>query len=410
MINFWAKASTDVTIVIRLTITSRYHPSSRALFSSSESLIVRKLQLKIPQFRLVTTVAIVALTFAGAKAKADDIHALNGVRPQYTQDGQLLRPEGWRKWVYIGTPLTPHDMNDGKAAFPEFHNVYIDPESFATFERTGKFPNGTQIVKELVLVGSKAAVSGAGYFMGEFSGLEVALKDTERFKDEPGGWAYFSFGHVESDKYEKTAKAFPAESCNACHQASADYDYVFLQYYPVLRAAMPEKMRRISSQSRTSMKAMDDKSLAAAMSAVGESANSTRPDDYSMKIFKWLQSGAYKSYQAESAVHPSSSGPAVHGDVRVFVNAKLDASMQAGNKTHPTGAVVVKELHKGGKLYGWAAMVKARADDGKGNGWYWYENLSTTDPQKPVAASLGNQNCVGCHAPGRDFVRTGNIK
>ena len=56
---------------------------------------------------------------------------------KFTEDGQLIRPEGWRKWVYVGTPLTPHDMNDSKASFPEFHNVYVDPESFATFERTG---------------------------------------------------------------------------------------------------------------------------------------------------------------------------------------------------------------------------------------------------------------------------------
>ena len=170
-------------------------------------------------------------------ANSGDIKPLNGVGPRYTKSGELIRPEGWRKWVYVGTPLTPHDMNGGKASFPEFHNVYIDPESFATFERTGDFPNGTQLVKELVLVGSKEAVSGNGYFMGDFAGLEVAIKDTVRFKDEPGGWAYFSFGHVPASEYTATAKAFPAEACNSCHQASADTDYVFTQYYPVLRGA-----------------------------------------------------------------------------------------------------------------------------------------------------------------------------
>jgi len=47
------------------------------------------------------------------------------------EDGELQRPTGFREWVYIGTPVTPNDMNDGKAAFPEFHNVYIDPDSWA---------------------------------------------------------------------------------------------------------------------------------------------------------------------------------------------------------------------------------------------------------------------------------------
>ena len=38
-------------------------------------------------------------------------------------DGKLERPTGYREWVYVGTPVTPNDMNNGKVAFPEFHNV-----------------------------------------------------------------------------------------------------------------------------------------------------------------------------------------------------------------------------------------------------------------------------------------------
>ena len=91
------------------------------------------------------------------------------------------------------------------------------------------------IVKELVLVGSTSAVSGNGYFMGEFTGLEATIKDSRRFKDEPGNWAYFSFGH--SYPLADSAAAFPTAACNACHQASAAEDFVFTQYYPTLNAA-----------------------------------------------------------------------------------------------------------------------------------------------------------------------------
>ena len=31
-----------------------------------------------------------------------------------------------REWIYIGTPLTPNDMNGGDAPFQEFHAVSID--------------------------------------------------------------------------------------------------------------------------------------------------------------------------------------------------------------------------------------------------------------------------------------------
>ncbi len=169
-------------------------------------------------------------------------------KPTFSADGSVSIPANWRSWVFIGTPLTPNALNDGAAPFPEFHNVYIEPGAFAHFQKTGEFANGTQIAKELVLVRAKDAddmhadgstneVSGRGYFQGEFQGLELAYKDTERFAAEPGGWVYYSFGH-KAPPYEKTAKAFPTESCNACHEASADTDFVFTQFYPVLRSEM----------------------------------------------------------------------------------------------------------------------------------------------------------------------------
>ena len=185
----------------------------------------------------------------------------------------------------------------------------------------------------LVLVGSKKAVSGNGYFMGDFACLEVAIKDTVRFKDEPGGWAYFSFGHKA--EYDETAKAFPAASCNACHAASADTDFVFTQYYPVLREAMPKKMRMEMDANKQSMKKMDDEAMKAASSAMGGGMESASADEYAQKVFKWLAAGGYKKFRSESAIHPSTAGPAVHGDVKVFVNDKLDASMKAGKRLAP---------------------------------------------------------------------------
>ncbi|MDD1783360.1 cytochrome P460 family protein [Enterovibrio sp. ZSDZ35] len=152
------------------------------------------------------------------------------------KDGELQRPTGYREWVYVGTPVTPNDMNNGKAAFPEHHNVYIDPKSWAHWKETGEFRDGTIIMKELVSVGSKAAVSGNGYFQGEFIGLEATIKSKKHNPNEPGNWSYYSFSTPDHDALTEVAKPFPAASCNACHQSAAADDFVFTQYYPVLRA------------------------------------------------------------------------------------------------------------------------------------------------------------------------------
>ncbi len=154
---------------------------------------------------------------------------------QFNEDGELLRPTGYRKWTYAGTPVTPNDMNAGKAPFPEFHSVYMNPDAYDHYQKTGDFPDGTVLVKELISVGTRKATSGNGYFMGEFIGLEVSVKDKSRFKDQPGYWAYFSFGH-EYPLLDK-AKVQPSASCNECHDGNADDDWVFTQYYPVLRSA-----------------------------------------------------------------------------------------------------------------------------------------------------------------------------
>ena len=152
------------------------------------------------------------------------------------KQGSLERPVGYREWIYVGTPVTPNDLNDGKAAFPEHHNVYMDPASWDHWKKTGEFRDGTVLGKELVSVGSKAAVSGNGYFQGEYIGLEAAIKSKQHFPQEPGNWAYFSFSTPDHQSLKTTADAFPTAACNACHEGAAADDFVFTQYYPVLRA------------------------------------------------------------------------------------------------------------------------------------------------------------------------------
>jgi hypothetical protein len=186
--------------------------------------------MNITKSAIFTTLFIAPLIFTTAAQTAQAAQAYS------FKDGTLQRPTGYREWVYVGTPVTPNDMNNGKAAFPELHNVYIDPQSWKYWKNKGEFREGTIIIKELVSVGSKSAVSGNGYFMGSFIGLEATIKSKADFPNEPGNWAYFSFSSADHKTLNKTAKAFPAKSCNACHAGAAADDFVFTQYYPVLSA------------------------------------------------------------------------------------------------------------------------------------------------------------------------------
>jgi hypothetical protein len=181
--------------------------------------------------------ALLACVFA--MALAGPVEAAQGAA-KYTDKGELMMLKNYRQWVFVGAPVTPNDMNNGKAAFPEFHHVYIDPASFTAYKKTGKFPNGTVIVKELAGVGAKSSASGSGYFAGEFIGVAASVKDAKRFAKEPGNWAYFSF-MGDGGKALASAKAQATAACNDCHQQNAAEDWVFTQHYPVLRAVKPAK-------------------------------------------------------------------------------------------------------------------------------------------------------------------------
>jgi cytochrome c553 len=164
------------------------------------------------------------------------------------KNGELERPVGYREWIYVGAPVTPDDMNNGKANFPEFHSVYIDPKSWDYWKKTGKFRDGTILIKEMNKVGSKSAPSGQGYFMGRFMGLEATIKSKSNFPNEPGNWAYFSFSTADHKSLKKTTKAEPAANCNTCHEASAKDDFVFTQYYPVLEAAKADPKKAVGGE------------------------------------------------------------------------------------------------------------------------------------------------------------------
>ncbi len=156
-----------------------------------------------------------------------------------TASNETSIPDGFREWVFIGAPLTPNGLNGGAAGFPEFHHVYIEPGAFAAYKQNGEFPEGTTIVKELVLLkdghyedGSRDEASGRGFFADQFAGIDMMVKDTARFADTDG-WGFFNFGH-HAPPYAEIAAAAPNESCAFCHTANATHDMVFTTFYPIL--------------------------------------------------------------------------------------------------------------------------------------------------------------------------------
>jgi|SRR5215467_8851637 len=171
----------------------------------------------------------------------------------FNADGTLQLPTGFRKWVFVGAPLTPEGLNDGKyncnaagtnctrSNFPEYHHVYIEQKNVDAYLKTGEFPEGTVIVKELTRVldptfpdSSRKEPSGRGYFNGAYNGIDMSVKDSKRFA-KTNGWGFFTFGHHPMP-YNKTSAERPISECAGCHIANvASTDMTWIQFYPLLR-------------------------------------------------------------------------------------------------------------------------------------------------------------------------------
>jgi len=159
----------------------------------------------------------------------------------FNTDGTMQLPKGFRKWVFVGAPLTPNGLNNGKAGFPEYHHVYVEQKNVDAYLKTGEFPEGTVIVKELTRVldptfpdSSRKEASGRGYFNGAYNGIDLSMKDSKRFANT-NGWGFFTFGHHPLP-YDKTSAEKPATECAGCHIANvAKTDMTWIQFYPLLR-------------------------------------------------------------------------------------------------------------------------------------------------------------------------------
>jgi cytochrome P460 len=161
-------------------------------------------------------IALALVVCATLAAAAFARNALTRPRylPHYTASGELILPTNFHEWIFVGSPLTPNALNDGKAGFPEYHNVYMEPESYEIYKKTNVFPEGTILFKELQLTlpgenpdGSRKEPSGQGYFPGALNGADVTVKDSKRFANKGGvGVLQFQSSRTEGSNRQGEGK------------------------------------------------------------------------------------------------------------------------------------------------------------------------------------------------------------
>jgi hypothetical protein len=170
---------------------------------------------------------LVVLALAGFRQETSD--AYPGV--EFSKDGQTMQfPQDYRQWVYLSSgynmSYNPDALAAQAAGHSMFDNVFVKPENYKEFLKTGTWPDKTMFVLEVRSAESNNSINKHGNSQGEVMGLEVHVKDEARF---PGTWAFYGSNDG------KIGKSFPADAtCYTCHQAHGAVDTTFVQFYPTL--------------------------------------------------------------------------------------------------------------------------------------------------------------------------------
>jgi hypothetical protein len=174
-----------------------------------------------------TPVLLATVLFSLASLPQEAAAPSQDQTPRYTSDAQLQLPEHYREWVYLTSGF---DMSYSASMQMDSHhmfdNVFVNPDAYQAFVKTGTWPDHTILVLEVRDARGKGSINQKGNYQGSRMGVEVHVKDEARF---PGKWAFFGF-----DK-GKTARMIPASAdCYSCHASHAAVDTTFVQFYPTL--------------------------------------------------------------------------------------------------------------------------------------------------------------------------------
>lgn len=172
-----------------------------------------------PCFKKSAVLASAALLLCVALMAA----AVGAVR--YTHDAKMVLPD-YRQWVFLSSGLSmSYDPAGNSGANPRFENVFVNPDAYRAFLKSGTWPDQTVLILEARDSGSKVSINKDGRVQTDLVGISAHVKDTSR-----GGWAFYAFA-----KNAQQGNLLPKNAgCYSCHQQSGAVDTTFVQFYPTL--------------------------------------------------------------------------------------------------------------------------------------------------------------------------------
>ena len=170
--------------------------------------------------------------------------------PYVDADGAIRRPKEYRdQWTHLGT----YAVIDESEAGHGLHEVYAQRSNIEAYNKTGEWPDGATIVKEVRHTAGAKMTTGDSHWATDINVWFVMVKDHEdRFPNNPiwgEGWGWALFKGSDPDKQVATDYK---KDCLSCHIPARDNDWVYIEGYPLLRddpfsASMGVPMKAVDS-------------------------------------------------------------------------------------------------------------------------------------------------------------------
>ncbi len=163
----------------------------------------------------------------------------------YTRDARMVLPKDYREWVFISSGIGMSYLPGGGAnANPSFENIFVNPEAYKDFLKTGTWPDKTVLILESRGSESQVSINKDGRVQSKLLAISAHVKDASH-----GGWAFYSFGNGTQQEGTLLPKS---ADCYSCHQMNGAVDTTFVQFYPTLAEIAKAKGTFKASSAETS--------------------------------------------------------------------------------------------------------------------------------------------------------------
>jgi hypothetical protein len=190
--------------------------------------------------RTLISVAVLAVVIALSyhEVKSQGATSFSGF-DLVDKTGNIRKPDGYRDHYQVlgafsilnAIPMAPGPSEKGT----DFHYTYASPGTAEYYRKTGKFPDGAVLVKEVFGTDHGKLTTGDAYWASGTKQWFVMIKNEKgRYPGNPlwgDGWGWALF---KSDAPDKQVATDYKKDCLGCHIPAQATDWIYVQGYPVL--------------------------------------------------------------------------------------------------------------------------------------------------------------------------------